>query len=72
MSGASRKTFSPIFEVSLFLIPEQKQLKFCYTSLNDKLCNHTSFPSQDLIAPEGFFFFFFGVMVPLLKLSPKT
>jgi hypothetical protein len=51
MSGASHKIFSPNFEVSWFLIPEQKQFKFCYTSPNDKLCNHTSWPSQDLVAP---------------------
>ena len=54
MSGASSKTFSQIFEVSLFLIPEQQQFKFCYTSPNDNLCNQTSSPSQDLIASEGF------------------
>jgi hypothetical protein len=54
MSGASPKTFSQIFEVSLFLIPEQQQFKFCYTSPNDNLGNQTSSPSQDLIASEGF------------------
>ena len=39
MSGVSPKNFSSIFEVSLFLIPEQKQFKFCYASQNDNLCN---------------------------------
>ena len=72
MSGASSKTFSQIFEVSLFLIPEQQQFKFCYTSPNDNLCNQTSSPSQDLIAPEGYFFFFFWCNGTLTKTLSKN
>ena len=57
MSGASPKTFSSISDISLLLIPEQQQFKFCYTSPSDNLCNQTSSPSQDLIAPEGSYLF---------------
>jgi hypothetical protein len=69
MSEASRKTFPPIFEVSLFLIPEQKQFKFYYTSPNDNLCNQTSSPSQHVIAAEGVFFWCNG---PLSKTLSKN
>ena len=71
MSGASCKTFSPIFEVSLFLIPEQKQFKFCYTSPNDNLCNQTSSPSYDLIAPKGFCFWCNGTLTKILSKNIK-
>ena len=67
MSGASPKTFSQIFEVSLFWIPEQQQFKFCYTSPSDNLCNQTSSPSQDLIAPEGFCFWWNGTLTKALS-----
>ena len=63
----SCKTFPPIFEVPLFLIPEQQQFKFCYTSPNDNLCNQTSSPSQDLIALKGFFFWCNGSLTKTLS-----
>jgi hypothetical protein len=77
MSGANPNTFSSNFEVSLFLIHEQQQFKFCYTSPNDNLCNQTISLSQDLIASEEFIYLFiylfiYGVVVPLLKFFPKT
>jgi hypothetical protein len=71
MSGDSRKTFSLIFEVPLFLIPEQLQFKFCYTSFNDNLCRQTSLPSQDLIAPKGFYFWCNGTLTKTLSKNIK-
>ena len=70
-SCASPKNFCPIFEVSLFLIPEQQQFKFCYTSPNDNLCNQTSSPSYDLIAPKGFYFWCNGTLTKTLSKNIK-
>jgi hypothetical protein len=72
MSGAIPKTFSPIFEVSLFLIPEQQQFKFYYTSPNGNLCNQTSSPTQDLIAPEGLFFWCNSTLNKILSKNVKN
>ncbi|XP_060054980.1 ERV-BabFcenv provirus ancestral Env polyprotein-like [Erinaceus europaeus] len=55
-SDTSSKAFSPIFEVSLFLAPEQEQFRFCYSNASTRLCNQTTSPAADLIAPDGFFF----------------
>ena len=71
MSGSSPKTFSSVFEVSLFLIPEQQQFKFCYTGPNDNLCNKISLPSQDLIAPKGFYFWCNGTLTKTLSKNIK-